>query len=168
VNDVARVLVFPKSEKDRVTKTIITSPFRKFDLANNRRLNPTATLHLRSGQSLVPTTSTSGGTSEKGTEAFFVKLTKYKCRLKPSPDRKMNQGVQKALLPAKIPGTVFPAAGVAGYFAIAEVKGAMRIAARAARGIISNYVSLIERCQKLFSLSEGLFEDGVRRASLRE
>jgi hypothetical protein len=61
-----RSLVFPNSEKDRVTKTIIPRPFRKFDVANNRRLYPAATFHFGGGQPLVPTTATGGGNVGKG------------------------------------------------------------------------------------------------------
>jgi hypothetical protein len=41
-----RVLVFPDSEKDGLTEAIIPGPLREFDLANQHRLNPMATLHF--------------------------------------------------------------------------------------------------------------------------
>ena len=44
-----RVLVFPESEKDRLTKAIIPGPFGEFDLADHNRLNPMATSHLSGG-----------------------------------------------------------------------------------------------------------------------
>ena len=48
-HDFARLLVFPESEKDRLTKAVITSPLSEFDLANHYRLNPMATSHLSGG-----------------------------------------------------------------------------------------------------------------------
>jgi hypothetical protein len=48
-HDFARLIVFPESEKDRLTKAIIARPFSEFDLANHYRLNPMATSHLSGG-----------------------------------------------------------------------------------------------------------------------
>ena len=49
-----RILVLPDSKKDRLTETVIPRPFREFYLADHHRLDPMATLHFGSGQSLVP------------------------------------------------------------------------------------------------------------------
>ncbi len=48
-NYFARLLVFPESEKDRLTKAIITNPLSGFHLANQCRINPMATSHLSGG-----------------------------------------------------------------------------------------------------------------------
>src|ERR1700676_4471241 len=53
-NHVTRSLVFPDSEKDWLTETVIPRPLREFYLADHRRFNPMATLHFGSGQPLVP------------------------------------------------------------------------------------------------------------------
>src|ERR1700719_403020 len=54
-NHFVRVLVFPDSVKDWLTKTIIPGPLREFYLADHRRFDPMATLHFGSNQSLIPT-----------------------------------------------------------------------------------------------------------------
>src|SRR5271165_1675819 len=48
-HDFARLLVFSKSQKDRLTKAVIAPPLSEFDLANHYRLNPVATSHLSGG-----------------------------------------------------------------------------------------------------------------------
>jgi len=61
-----RILLFPDSEKDWLTETIIPRPLRKFYLADHHRLDPMATFHFGSSQSLVPTVTTNCGDVEKG------------------------------------------------------------------------------------------------------
>jgi hypothetical protein len=61
------ILIFPDSKKDRLPETVIPRPFREFYLANLRRFDPTATLHFRSSQTLVPAAPTGCRDVEKGT-----------------------------------------------------------------------------------------------------
>jgi hypothetical protein len=65
-NDFARILVLPDSEKDWMPKTIISRPFRVFYLADHHRLDPTATSHFGSSQTLIPTTPAECRNIEKG------------------------------------------------------------------------------------------------------
>ena len=55
-NHFVRILVSPDTDKNRMTKTIISRPFSEFHLANHHRFDPTATFHFGGGQPLVPTT----------------------------------------------------------------------------------------------------------------
>jgi hypothetical protein len=75
-NHFARILVFPDSEKNRLTETIIPGPLTKFHLADHFRFDPMATFHFGGGQSLVPTAMTSCREVEKGTRfnLDFVQL----------------------------------------------------------------------------------------------
>ena len=77
-NHFVRILVFPDSEKDRLTETVIPRPLREFYLADHRRFDPMTTLHFGSGQPLVPTAPTSCREVEKGTlfNPDFVQLRK--------------------------------------------------------------------------------------------
>jgi hypothetical protein len=61
-----RILIFPDPEKDRLSETVIPCPFRKLNLANHLWLEPTATLHFRSTQILVPTFRPAAGRLKKG------------------------------------------------------------------------------------------------------
>ena len=54
------ILVFPDSEKDWLTETIIPRPLREFYLADHHRFDPMATLHFGSSQPLVPAAPSSG------------------------------------------------------------------------------------------------------------
>jgi hypothetical protein len=51
---------------DRLTETIIPSPFTEFRLADHRRFNPVTTFHFGGGQPLVPTAPTNCREVEKG------------------------------------------------------------------------------------------------------
>jgi hypothetical protein len=48
-NHLARLLVFPEAEKNRLSQPIIPRPFREFDLTNHRRFNRNTTLHFSDG-----------------------------------------------------------------------------------------------------------------------
>jgi len=54
-NHFARILVFPKSDKDRLAETVIPRPLREFYLADDYRFDPVTTFHFGSSQTLVPT-----------------------------------------------------------------------------------------------------------------
>jgi hypothetical protein len=73
-----RILIFPDSKEDRLSESIIPSPFRKSYLAHHHRLDPVATSHFNGGETLVPTVATSGRKVEKGTfiNSNFVQLCK--------------------------------------------------------------------------------------------
>ena len=70
------ILVFPDPEKDRLSESVIPCPFREFDLADHHRLDPMATSHFSSGQTLVPTASANRRKVIKGTffDPNFVQL----------------------------------------------------------------------------------------------
>jgi hypothetical protein len=59
-NYLARTLVFPEPEKDRLPKAIIARPLRELDLADHHRLDPMTPFHFRGSQSLVPTAPAGG------------------------------------------------------------------------------------------------------------
>jgi hypothetical protein len=48
-NNLARALVFPDTEKHRLTKAVVARPLCEFDLADHFRLHPTTTFHVGSG-----------------------------------------------------------------------------------------------------------------------
>jgi hypothetical protein len=62
-----RMLVYPDSEKDRLTQAIIPRPLREFHLADHNRFDPMATLHFGASQPLVPTASPSCREVKEGT-----------------------------------------------------------------------------------------------------
>jgi hypothetical protein len=62
-----RIFVCPDSEKNRVTKTIVSRPLSEFHLADDYRFNPFAPLHFGSSQTLIPTAPTSCRDVEKRT-----------------------------------------------------------------------------------------------------
>jgi hypothetical protein len=53
------ILILPDPKKDRLARSIISRPFREFYLADHHRLDPVATPHFGSGQSLVPPVASS-------------------------------------------------------------------------------------------------------------
>src|SRR4029077_5136361 len=71
-NHFDRIFVFPDSEKDWLTETIIPGPLREFYLTDHCWFDPVATLHFGSSQPLIPAASASCRKIEKG--AFSTRI----------------------------------------------------------------------------------------------
>jgi hypothetical protein len=66
-----RILVLPDPKKNWLPETVIPRRLREFDLADQHRLDPMATLHFGSAQSLVPAVAASRREIKKGDFSFI-------------------------------------------------------------------------------------------------